>query len=300
MPTPSSHAVRRTHVRVASATALGALFLAGPLAASAQATVQTPPLASARNFSVLAGSEVTNIGPSTIGQDLGVSPGTSLPGPTGANALLVGGSTHSADAVAAQAQLDLTEAYNNAANQTVPNAQDTELGGETLKGGIYKVPTTADMGLNGTLTLDGENKTGTTASIWVFQAGRALTVGSGANVVLTRGANPCNVYWQVSTSATLGTASKMIGTVMADQSIAMQTGATLQGRVLARIAAVTLDHNVITSPLCRPVGLPGGSGGNGGTGGTGGTTGGTTGGDQRRHRRDRRVRWVRHDDHHHH
>jgi hypothetical protein len=139
------------------------------------------------------------------------------------------------------------------------------------------------MGLNGTLTLDGENKTGTT---WVFQAGRALTVGSGARIVLTRGANPCNVYWQVSSQATLGTGSHMIGTIMAHTSVVMQTGATLQGRALAQTAAVTMDHNVITSPLCRGVGgtsgtggTPGGSGGpTGAIGGTSGTTGGSSNG----------------------
>lgn len=285
-PTPKlHHSCSRAPARLVSAAALGALFLAGPLAPSAQAAVEHPPLLTARNFSVLAGSAVTNTGVSSIAQDLGVSPGTSLPPTTGVDRLEVGGAPHSADAVADQAQLDLTGAYTNASNQIPRIAQDSELGGETLVGGIYNVLTTADMGLTGVLTLDGANNPG---SIWVFQAGRALNIASAASMVLIRGANPCNIYWQVSSTATLGTGSAMIGTIMAETSVVMQTGATLQGRILARSAEITMDTNVITNPACRPVGLeegtptptptptPGGSGGGGGGGGTnGGTNGGT-------------------------
>lgn len=271
MPTISRQLLRRPHLDVVCASALGVLLVAGPLAVSAQATVHHPPLKSAADFSVLGGSAVINTGATTIAQALGVSSGTALPDTAGANAIVVGGSTHSHDAVADQAQLDLNGAYADAAGQTVATSRDAELGGGTLKGGIYKVVTTEDMELNGTLTLDGANNRDST---WVFQAGRDLVVGAEAKVVLTRGANPCNVYWQVSNAATLGTGSTLVGTIMADQQIAMQTDANLQGRLLARAGAVTLDHNVITKPLCRPVGLTGGTGGLGSPGGPGGSTGG--------------------------
>ncbi|MGZ8738648.1 MAG: ice-binding family protein [Nocardioides sp.] len=260
-------------MRLISATALTGMFLAGPLATSAHAVVEHPPLLTARNFSVLAGSEVTNTGPSSIAQNLGVSPGTSLPLNAGANQLNVGGATYSGtDAIAIQAKNDLDGAYTNAANQIPRIAQDTELGGETLVGGIYNVPTTADMGLTGVLTLDGANNPD---SIWVFQARRALNIASSVSMVLIRGANPCNIYWQVSSTATLGTASRMIGTIMAETSVVMQTGATLQGRILARTAEITMDTNVITNPACQPVGLEDDDDDTGGTGGTGGTNGGT-------------------------
>jgi hypothetical protein len=275
MTIPTLTPAFRTPARVTAAAALGALFLAGPFATSAQAVVEHPPLLTAENFSVLAGSEVTNTGVSTIAQDVGVSPGTSLPATTGADRLIVGGAPHSADPVADQAQVDLTAAYTNAANQIPRIAQDTELGGETKLGGIYNVDTEADMGLTGVLTLDGANNPD---SIWVFQAGRALDIASAASMVLIRGANPCNVYWQVSSTATLGTSSSMVGTIMAETSVVMQTGARLQGRILAQSAEVTMDTNVITNPACEPIGLEGETDTAGPVAG-GDTTPDTTGGD---------------------
>jgi hypothetical protein len=303
-PTPKLRRTRlRAPARLVSAAALGALFVAGPLAPSAHAEAAHPPLASARNFSVLGGSAVTNTGVTTIAQDIGVSSGTSLPATTGVDRVVVGGPNppqSGSTSLAGQGQDDLTGAYVNAHDQIPRIPQDTELGGETKLGGIYNVLTTADMGLTGVLTLDGANNPD---SIWVFQAGRDLNVAGSASIVLIRGANPCNVYWQVSRTATLGTDSRMIGTIMAETSVVMQTRATLQGRLLARSAEITLDTNVITNPACRPVGLEedtptptptptpgdtggtggtngGGGGGNGGTGGGNGTEGGTGGGSQ--------------------
>jgi hypothetical protein len=274
MPSVFPDAVRHHKVRITSASALIALFLAGPLAGSAQAAATVVPLGTASAFSVLAGSTVTNTGATTIERSVGVSPGTAI---TGGSTMVVGGTYHSADAVAAQAKVDLTAAYGNAAGQKPRIASDAELGGETLVGGVYTRPTTADMGLTGVLTLDGDNNPD---SVWVFQAGRALTVGSAASVVLINGANPCNVFWQVSSSATLGTTSSFVGTIMADQSITMNTGATLQGRVLARIAAVNLHNNVITTPDCADdVDVPDGTTTPPATGGTGGTGTGGTGSD---------------------
>ena len=232
-----------------SAGTLAALLLAGPLAGSAQAVATVVPLGTASAFSVLAGSTVTNTGTTSVDRNVGVSPGTAI---TGGSTLVVGGTTHSADAVAAQAQVDLTTAYGNAAGQTPRVPQDDELAGETLAGGVYH--RAGAMALDGTLTLDGQNDPD---SVWVFQAGSTLTTGSGSSVVLINGANACNVFWQVGSSATLGTATSFVGTIMADQSITMDTGATLRGRALARVAAVNLNANVITSPSCgTPSGTP--------------------------------------------
>jgi hypothetical protein len=235
-------AFRRTKIRLASAAALGMLLVAGPLATGAMAVVSVPPLATTSAFSVLAGSTVTNVGTTSVDRSVGVSPGTAV---TGASTMTVGGTYHQADAVALQAKNDLTTAYNNAANQTTPADPGPELGGQTLTAGIYNRATA--MALTGALTLDGANNPN---SVWVFQAGSTLTTGSASSIVLTRGANACNVFWQVGSSATFGTTTTFVGTVMADQSITMGTGATLQGRVLARVAAVNLHANVITSPAC--------------------------------------------------
>jgi len=271
------------------------MFLAGPLASAAHAVAEVPPLGTASAFSVLAGSTVTNTGATTIDRSVGVHPGTAV---TGESTMTVGGTTHKADAVALQAKNDLTAAYNQAAGQTPPIAQDDELGGETKVGGIYKHPSA--MALTGELTLDGANDPD---SIWVFQAGSTLVTASGASVTLINQANPCNVFWQVSSSATIGTTTDFVGTIMAEATITMQTGATIVGRTLARSGAVNLDNNVFTSPDCDydedvddaveedddgtdgTDGTDGGTGGtddgtggtNGGTGGTGGTNGGTGG-----------------------
>ncbi|WP_299737970.1 ice-binding family protein, partial [Pseudonocardia sp. 73-21] len=205
------------------------------------------PLGTAASFAVLAGQQVTNTGPSAISGDLGVSPGTAVTGfPPG----LVNGSQHSADAVAAQAQSDLTVAYNNAAGQTPTTSVATELGGRTLTAGTYGNVT---LGLTGTLTLDGQ---GQSDSVFLFQAGSTLITASNSSVVLINGANACNVFWQVGSSATLGTGTAFIGTILALTSISVQTGATVQGRALARNGSVTLDDNVITSTGCAPATPP--------------------------------------------
>ncbi|MFE3998708.1 ice-binding family protein [Nocardioides sp. YIM B13467] len=236
-------------------------MLTVPFAGTAQAAATEIPLGTAADFSVLAGSTVTNTGTTTVAGSVGVHPGTAI---TGQNTMVIGGTVHSGDAVALQAQTDLTTAYGNAAGQTPPIAADPELGGETLVGGVYN--RAAAMALNGVLTLDGQNDPD---SVWVFQAGTTLITGSAASVVLINGADPCNVYWQVGSSATIGTTTAFVGNIMADQSIAMQTGATLQGRALARIGAVTLDNNVITNPICRAGGGDGGGGNGDGGGGNG-------------------------------
>jgi len=153
---------------------------------------------------------------------------------------------HVTDPTAAQAQLDLTAAYIFASNIVLPAPQvlPGDLMGLTLAPGTYKTGSTTGI-TTGTLTL---NAGGNANAVWVFQIGSTLTTGTGTMVVLSGGAQASNVFWQVGTSATLGVNSTFAGTIMALSSITLDTGASLQGRALARNGAVTLDSNVITDP----------------------------------------------------
>jgi len=232
----------------APAVLVGSAMLIWVTATPGAAAATVVPLGVAEGFSVLAGSTITNTGTTVVGQDIGVHPGAAI---TGQNTMVVGGAVHQADAVAQQAQVDLTAAYSDAAGQTPRIAADDELGGETLVGGVYN--RAAAMALTGVLTLDGQNDPD---SVWVFQAGSTLTTASNASVVLINGADACNVFWQVGSSATLGTDTDFVGTIMADQSITLNTRVALEGRALARVGAVTLDANVITDPDCDPVVTP--------------------------------------------
>jgi hypothetical protein len=225
---------------------LGLLLLASlvvtlALVSSAQAAPPVP-LGTADNFAVLAGSAVTNTGPTVVTGDLGLSPGTSVTGfPPGT----VNGTQHVTDAVAGQAQTDLTTAYNDAAAQAPTGTVSADLGGQTLTPGVYN--SASSLGLTGALTLDAQ---GNANAVFIFQAGSTLTTASASSVNLVNGAQACNVFWQVGSSATLGTTSTFRGTILALTSITLTTGATVDGRVLARNAAVTLDTNTITRSTC--------------------------------------------------
>ena len=227
------------------ACALLGLVAAGNVAASSAIGLGT-----AGQFAVLGGSTVTNTGPSVINGDLGSSPTPSITGfPPG----VVNGTIH-ADAVAAQGQADLTTAYNNAAGQSCNvNLTGQDLGGMTLTSGVYCFDSSA--GLTGALTLNAE---GVAGSRFIFQVGSALTTASSSSVNMINGARPCNVFWQIGSSATIGTSTSFVGNIMALTSITMTTGATLKGRALARNGAVTLDTNVITKSACD-TNKPGGS-----------------------------------------
>jgi len=207
------------------------------------ATVQPPEvLASTVDYAVLAGASITSTGATRITGGVGLSPGTSLTGfPPG----IIVGIKHIADPGAAQAKLDLTTAYNGAAGRTLgPVSVAGNIGGMTLPPGLYKSTSSLEIS-SGDLTLDG---LGNANAVWVFQIASTLTTSSGRKVILSGGAKAANVFWQVGTSATLGTTSVFKGTIMADQSITMSTGASLEGRILARIASVTLNGNTIVTP----------------------------------------------------
>ena len=191
-----------------SAGGISLAVLLATTTVSASAAPDPVGLGTAGSFAVLAGETVTNTGPTVVNGDLGVSPGTAITNfPPG----LVNGVQHAADAVALQAKSDLTTAYNDAAGRTpVTDKTDQDLGDQTLVAGVYKA--NEGMALTGTLTLDAENDP---EAVFIFQAGSTLITASNSSVSLIRGANPCNVYWQVGSSATFDTGTSFIGTVMA-------------------------------------------------------------------------------------
>lgn len=195
-------------------------------------------LGSAANFSVLAGSGITNTGPTTITGDVGTFPTTSE---TGFETVTLNGTNHMGDTVTQAAKTDLVTAYNDAAGRTPVITVPTELGGTTRAPGIYD-SLSGTFEITGTLTLDGE---GDSNAVFIFKAASTLVTASSSVVSLTNGAHVCNVFWQVGSSATIGTYSAFVGNILALTSITVNTGATVDGRVLARNGAVTLDSNTI-------------------------------------------------------
>jgi type VI secretion system secreted protein VgrG len=216
------------------------LVVGAPSAAAAQPPVG---LGTATPFAVLGGSTVTNTGPSVLSGDLGVYPGSAITGfPPGT---VINGTQHAADAVALQAQSDVTTAYNDAAGRSPVVTESSDLGGQTLAPGVYQAASA--LSLTGTVTLNGG---GDPSAVFIFQAGSTLITASSSTVSLIDGAQACNVFWQVGSSATLGTTTTFVGTILALTSASLDTGATVQGRVFARNGAVTLDDNTITQPTC--------------------------------------------------
>jgi type VI secretion system secreted protein VgrG len=199
-------------------------------------------LGTARSFAVLAGTGITDTGPTTITGDIGTFPNGSI---TGLTSLTLSGTNHAGDSVTQGAKTDLVTAYTTAAGQGPTTAIPADLVGRTLMPGVYN--SASAIGLSGVLTLDAANDPN---AVWVFQAGSTLITSSGSRVMMLNGAQPCNVFWQVGSSTTLGTNSTFVGTIMALTSISLQTGATLDGRALARNGAVTLDTNTITRSAC--------------------------------------------------
>ncbi|MDP2335138.1 MAG: ice-binding family protein [Bacteroidota bacterium] len=203
-------------------------------------------LGCAAPFAVLAGSTITSTGPSIINGDVGLSPGSALIGfPPG----IINGAKEITTPIAAAAKLCLTTAYNDGQSRSLNRISlPGQLGGLTLAPGLYSNSSTSGIsgtGANGILTLDAQ---GNANAVWIFQMGSTLTTDPATSIVLAGGAQAKNIFWIVGTSATLGTTSVFYGNILADQAITLNTGAELNGRALARIAAVTLDASTITKP----------------------------------------------------
>jgi len=211
---------------------------------AAMAATATVNLGTSAAYAVLAGSTITNTGPTSIGGDIGLSPGTAITGfPPGSQ---TSGTMNITNGAALGAENDLITASVDAAGRTPFNTVTGDLGGTTLVGGVYH--SASSMALTGSVTL---NAAGDASTVWIFQAGTTLTTASASNVVLENGAQACNVFWQVGSSATLGTTTNFAGTIIATQSITLDTNASVSGRVLALNGAVTMDTNTVDVSTCN-------------------------------------------------
>ncbi len=210
-------------------------------AAPCQATV---PLGTACTFGGLGGSTVTNSGPSNITGDVGVWSGSAITGFSAGQGTITG-TFHAGDAVAQTAQGDLTTAYNFAAAAPGGAVLTADIGGQTLVPGVYKTTSAQpSLGITGNLTLSGNG-------VYIFQIVSTLTTAAtNSDVILSGGASAQDVFWQVGSSATLGTSTTFAGTIMAQASVSLSTGATLNGRALARTGAVSLLSNQVNVPSC--------------------------------------------------
>jgi hypothetical protein len=260
----AANKLRAGAILIASLSTL--LFTSSALGATASVGLGT-----AASFSVLGGSTVTNTGPTTMFGDLGLSPGSSV---TGAPDVL--GQTHVDDAVAIGAKNALTTAYNDAAGRPSNGSVGTDLAGQVFLPGVRTASSSLLLS-SGSVTLDAQ---GNPDAVFIFQIGSTLITGSSTTVALVNGAQACNVFWQVGSSATLGTGTRFVGTVMALATITANTAATIHGRLLARTGAVNLDTNTITTSNC-PSSASGSGGGSetttgAGCGGSSGSPGTTT------------------------
>ncbi|HEY1119424.1 MAG TPA: ice-binding family protein [Acidimicrobiales bacterium] len=235
---------RRGFASLAAAACAIAVVLV-PSSAGA-AIVATVPLGTSAQYAVLAGSTVTNSGASILNGSLGLSPGTSVTGfPPGQ--VVAPATTNIDNAAARQAQSDLTVAYVNAAGRPLDATTTADLANLTLQGGVYAGPSKGALALTGPLTLDGA---GNQNSVFIFQTNSTLTTGTASSVNLINGAQACNVFWQVGSSATLGENSTFVGTVLALTSVTVNSEVTIQGRALARNGAVTLIDDTFNPTAC--------------------------------------------------
>jgi hypothetical protein len=200
-------------------------------------------LGTASGFAVLAGSGITNVGSTTIAGDIGTFPTTTQ---TGLLSVTLNGVNNIGNSVTQIAKDDLVTAYGNAAGQLPVTRIATELGGSIKNAGVYD-SASGTFGITGTVTLDGQ---GDSSSVFIFKTNSTLITASSSKVVLINGAQECNVFWQVGSSATLGTASVFRGNILALASITDDGGSTINGRLLARNGAVTLNNTTISKPSC--------------------------------------------------
>lgn len=246
--TPHVVARRSGATLISFAIVAASLLMIGTTANAA--IVPTVPLATSANYAVLGGSTVTNTGASTLNGSLGLSPGTSVTGfPPGL--VIPPGTKDITNAAAAQAQSDLTAAYVNAAGRPLTATTTANLANKHLQAGVYAGPSKGALSLTGPLVLDGA---GNANSVFIFQTNSTLITASGSTVTLINGAQECNVFWQVGSSATLGTGSVFVGNILALTSITVNNSVTVHGRALARNGAVTLINDTFTKPTCATTG----------------------------------------------
>ena len=245
--------------RYTIAIAISALIIGANSIAALASTA--PGLGTASTYAVLAGTTVTNTGNTVLSGNLGISPGsacTGFPAPCtgGGPGVVNAGTIHAGDAAALQAQTDLTAAYGVAASSPCNSTSLAPWGGQTLTPGTYCQTTSPTI--SGNLILSGNG-------VFIFKSGSTLVTAPGATVSVINGAQPCNVFWQVSSSATLDTTTTFVGTIMALTSITINNGATIQGRALARNGQVSLINDQITAPTscaaATVAGPPAGGGG---------------------------------------
>ena len=242
-------------MHVAVTRRIGAALLAFTMTAAAllifgdpayAAIVPTVPLATSGNYAVLAASTITNTGASTLRGSLGLWPGSSITGfPPGI--VVPPATTDTTNTAAQQAQGDLTAAYINAAGRPIDATTTADLANLNLRAGVYAGPSKSPLSLTGPLILDGA---GDPSSVFIFQTDSTLTTASSSTVTLINGAQECNVFWQIGSSATLGTGSVFAGNILALTAITVTNSVTVHGRALARNAAVTLDNDTFTTPTC--------------------------------------------------
>ncbi len=227
--TPHSPVTRRWAATITTCTLAAMIGAAGLVSTATAAVVPTVPLGTSANYSVLGGSTVTNTGASILHESLGLWPGPAISGfPPGI--VVPPGTTDTTNAAAQQAQSDLTAAYVNAAGRPLDATTTADLANLHLQAGVYAGPSKGALALNGPLVLDGA---GDPSSVFIFQTDSSLITGSASTVTLVNGAQACNVFWQVGSSATLGTGSVFVGNLMALTSITVTTGVTVEGRALA-------------------------------------------------------------------
>jgi Ice-binding-like len=235
----------RRHLRRFAPLAAALTCVLALVGVSAAGAAEAPVgLGTATSFAILAGAGITNTGATTITGDVGSYATTAQ---TGFGTVVQTGVNHAGDAVTQQGKLDLVDAYNDAAGRGPATASvPVDLAGQVLTPGVYNSGT---IELSGSLTLDAQ---GDPNAVFVFQAASTLITASASSVNVINGGplSACNIYWKVGSSATLGSGSSFVGTVLASDSISLDSSAVVQGRLLAQTGAVTLINNTITNSGC--------------------------------------------------